>query len=377
MKGAVSYLNDLLALVFENTYLRLNPIESINSLYYINWQIYISPDEFMKTFVNVEKTVAKPREIEPRVWETLLQVARSVVPFSMKEIAWAKLARTTAELTLEFYRKYGKVNLLIIYAGFADYNEGKGFLVEEIRNAIYSAIIEDSTVDYEEISRNLHFTVIDRMKEPLKLAEEQIRYFFPRSTVDTIRHYDLVALKRLLVDWGRKGYYDIVVNTSLFGKHPFSTEFYKAVSLLTRVDGYFLSANGHHALWKSPFITRKLLERLPEANLELFDEFLYANFESIVPFEKMFHQPEERLQTELVIEYYVRLNEAFKNLSLEMGKKVLPPDPVFDSTITIGEKLQQLRESFFTNRMVPVVSPIFRGNKVNFIYATVSRRLKE
>ncbi len=367
----------MLALVFEDTYLKVNPIESINSLYYPNWRINISPAEFIKMFVDIEKQGAKPKNVEPEVWRTLLHVARSVVPFSMKEIAWSKLAKTTAELSLEFYRRYGRVNILVIYAGFADYNQGKGFLVEELKNAIYSAIVEDTSINYNDIDKNLHFTIVDRNRDSLKMAEEQIKQLFPSSTVDTIRHYDLVALKRLIIDRNRKSYYDIVINTSLFGKHPFSTEFYKAISFLTRTDGYFLSANGHHALWKHPFITRMLIERLTGANIEIFDDFLEANYESIPDEEDLFKTPEERMQTELVIEYYVRLNEAFRELSEKMGKKIVAPDPIFDSTITIEEKVQQLRESFFTNRMVPVVSPHFKGSKVNFIYATVSQKIKE
>ncbi len=376
-RRAISDLNSLLSVVFENTYLKVNPIESINSIYYPNWRINISPAEFTKMFVDIEKQGAKPRIVEPEVWQTLLHVARSVVPFSMKEIAWSKLAKTTAELSLEFYRKYGRVKLLVIYAGFADYNQGKGFLIEELKNAIYSAILEDTSVDYDDIDRNLHFTIVDKNKESLKMAKEQIKQLFPSSTVDTIRHYDLIALKRLIIDRNRKGFYDIVINTSLFGKHPFSTEFYKAISILTRTDGYFLSANGHHALWKHPFITRMLIERLEGASVEIFDDFLDANYDSPPDEEELFNTPEEKLQTELVIEYYVRLNEAFRGLSENKGEKIVAPDPIFDSTTTLEEKLKQLSQSFFTNRMVPVVSPHFRGTQVNFIYATISRKIKE
>jgi len=370
----------MMRLVFADTYLKLNPIESINSEYYPNWGIEITPDEFIRLFVDIEKQGTAPKEVSPEVWDTLLWVARSIVPFSMKEVAWAKLARSAAELVLNFYDKYGKVNILVVYAGFADYNHGKGFLIAELKNAIYTAILENAHSKFKEIASNLHFTIVDKMKEPLETARQQISSMFPDSTVEVIQHYDLVALKRLILDMNRKGFYHVVINTSLFGKHPFSSEFYKAISILTQKDGYFLSANGHHALWKHPFIFRELVKRVKGANLEIFDDFIMANYNqnpAEIDFESLFESNTEMLQTQLVIEYYTRLNDAFEKLSKEMGEKVIPPDGIFDATTTISTKVQQLSQSFFTNRVIPVVSPKFEGVIVDFIFAVESRKTKK
>ncbi len=379
-RKTIQDLNEMMELVFAGTHLKLNPIESINSVYYPNWGIEITPDEFIRLFVDIEKQGTAPKEVSPEVWQTLLKVARSIVPFSMKEVAWAKLARSAAELVLNFHDRHKKVNILVVYAGFADYNHGKGFLITELKNAIYTAILENAHSKFKEIASNLHFTIVDKMKEPLEAARQQIVSMFPDSNVETLQHYDLVALKRLIKDMDRKGYYHLVINTSLFGKHPFTSEFYKAISLLTQKDGYFLSANGHHALWKHPFIFRELVRRLHGANLEIFDDFIMANYDqnpSDIDFKSLFESDVEMLQTELVIEYYVRLNDAFERLSQEMGEKVVPPDGIFDATTTVSTKVQQLSQSFFTNRVVAVVSPKFKDTHVDFIFATESRKIKE
>ncbi len=379
-KKVIQDLNEMLNLVFEGTYLKLNPLETINSAYYSNWGIEISQDDFIKLFVEIEKKTNVHKDIKPEVWSTLLDVARSVVPFSMKEVAWSKLARSAAELTLRFYEKHGRVNILVIYAGFADYNHGKGFLIDELKNAIYTAILENAHSVFSEVASSLHFTVVDKSREALKVAERQITSTFPSSKVELINHFDLVALKRLIKDKGRMGYYHIVINTSLFGKHPFSSEFYRAISLLTRKDGYFISANGHHALWSHPFIFRELVKRLKGANLEVFDDFIMANYNTdpaTIDISSLFENHMERLQTELVIEYYVRLNDAFEKLSMKLGEKTTPPDTIFDSTTTLSVKIRQLSESFFRNRPVAVVTPKFRGINVDFIYAVESRKIKE
>ncbi len=370
----------MLGVVFDETYLKLNPLETINSAYYPNWGIEISQDDFIELFVEIEKQTNVPKEVEPEVWDTLLKVARSIVPFSMKEIAWSKLARTVAELTLGFYESHGRVNILVIYAGFADYNQGKGFLIDELKNAIYSAIMENASFEFSKIATGLHFTVVDKSREALEAAVRQISATFTGSEVELINHFDLVALKRLIKDKDRRGFYHIVINTSLFGKHPFSSEFYRAISLLTRKDGYFLSANGHHALWSHPFIFRELVRRVEGANLDIFDDFLMANYDvdpSSIDVSSLFENHMERLQTELVIEYYVRLNDAFGELSKKLGRKTTPPDSIFDSTTTLSVKIRQLSESFFKNRPVAVVSPKFRGINVDFIYAVESRKVKE
>ncbi len=379
-KKIIRDLNEMLNLVFEGTYLKLNPLETINSAYYPNWGIEISQEDFIKLFVEIEKQTNVPKEVSPEVWKTLLDVARSVVPFSMKEVAWSKLARSAAELTLKFYEKYGKVNILVVYAGFADYNHGKGFLIDELKNAIYTAILENPRSVFSDVASSLHFTVVDKSAEALETARKQITAMFPTSRVELINHFDLVALKRLIKDKGRTGFYHIVINTSLFGKHPFSSEFYKAISLLTGKDGYFISANGHHALWSHPFIFRELVRKLRGANMEIFDDFLMANYNvdpSNIDTSSLFENHIERLQTELVIEYYVRLNDAFEKLSRKMGVKTTPPDSIFDSTTTLSVKIRQLSESFFRNRPVAVVTPKFRGINVDFIYAVESRKIRD
>ncbi len=351
--------------VLKDTNLEAHPVEVIDTAFYSNWGLGNVNFDMVEFFARTEKLLATEKAPDKNSLRILVEAGRSVVPFSIKEKAWARLARDTMEHATEVLQEENHINALILYAGFAAYKEGEVNFVEELRNAFYSAMIERNINVEEQLSRSL-VTIIDRDERATEFAREQILQHFPGIQVETINSFDMLGLKKLLMDMGRESFYHLIVNTSLFGKHPFADQFYRSISLLLKPGHKFFSANSHHALWKSPYITLKLLEHLEGANVELFKKEILPHVP--VP-KKLFDTEEEKLQTEITITYYVRLNKAFKDYSRVVGKKVVSPNKLLDSTTTVRQKIEHMRNAFLTTRMTPLVRLNWNNKNVTFMYA--------
>ncbi len=363
-------VNEVLKEVLRNTYLEASPIETIDTAYYPMWGLDIQHIDLIHFFSKVEKKLASQTKPDPEVFKAMVEAGRKIVPFSIKETAWKRLAQDTAENAIEIVRNKGKLNMLILYAGFAHYKYGEVNFVEEIRNSLYSAFMEKD-LDPRDYFGNSFITILDIDRKAAEYAKEQLLQYFPGVQIEIIDAYDIVGLKRLLKDKGRMGFYHLVVNTSLFGKHPFSNQFYMAISMLLEPGHYFLSANSHHALWKSPYILVKLLERLEGADVELFTREILSKIE---PPEELFENDEEKLQTEIAIAYYESLNEKFRELSESRGVKIKAPNRILDSTTTASQKMKHMKKAFFSIRMVPLVKVNWKGKNVTFMYAMEGRR---
>ncbi len=358
-------INRVMRDVLKDTYLEAHPVEVIDTAFYSNWGLDDVNLDMADFFARTEKLLASEKSPDRNSLNLLIKTGRSVVPFSIKEKAWSRLARDTMEHATEVLQKENHINALVLYAGFAAYKEGEVNFVEELRNAFYSSMIEKN-IDVEKSLRKSLVTIIDRDERATRFAKEQILQYFPNIRVEVINTFDILGLKKLLMDMKRREFYHLVVNTSLFGKHPFANQFYQSISLLLKPGHKFFSANSHHALWKSPHITLKLLEHLEGANVELFKN-------EILPYvpapERLFDTDEEKLQTEIAITYYVRLNKAFREYSRLRGKKVIAPNKLLDSTTTSRQKIEHMRNAFFSTRMAPLVRLNWNNNNVTFMYA--------
>ncbi len=363
-------VNDVLKKVLRNTYLEANPIETIDTAYYPLWGLDIKHIDMLHFFSKVEKKLASLTRPDPEVFKTMVEAGRKIVPFSIKETAWRRLAQDTAENAIEILRNNGRLNMLILYAGFAHYKYGEVNFVEEIRNSLYSALMEKDLDPKNSLEGSL-ITILDIDSKATEYAKEQLLQYFPGVQVEVINTYDIVGLKRLLKDSGRMDFYHLVINTSLFGKHPFSNQFYKAISMLLVPGHYFLSANSHHALWKSPYTLVKLLEKLEGADVELFEREILSRVE---PPDELFENEEEKLQTDIAIAYYVSLNRSFQELSESRGTKIKAPNRLLDSTTTASQKMKHMKEAFFSIRMVPLVKVNWEGKNITFMYAMEGRR---
>jgi len=370
MSLAFEKVNEVLKEVLKNTYLEANPIETIDTAFYPMWGLDTNEIDMVQFFSKVEKQLASIPKPDAEVFKAVVEAGRAIVPFSIKETAWKRLAQDTAENAIDILRNKGKLNMLILYAGFAHYKQGEVNFVEELRNSFYSAFMEKD-FDPKEYLANSIITIIDLDKRATEYAKEQFLQYFPGVSIETINTYDIVGLKRLMKDMGRIGFYHLIVNTSLFGKHPFSNQFYKAISMLLEPGHYFLSANSHHALWKSPYIFIKLLERLEGADVDLFTREILSKVDAPT---ELFENEEERLQTEIAIAYYESLNNKFKEFSQEKGTKVTAPNRLLDSTTTASQKLKHMKTAFFSTRIVPLVKVTWKGKDVTFMYAMEGKR---
>ncbi len=358
-------INEVLGEVLKNTYLEANPIETIDVAFYPLWGLDAGEIDMVKFFSRVEKRLASMPKPDPEVMQQVVEAGRKVVPFSIKESAWRRLAQDTAENALEILREKGKINMLILYAGFAYYKQGTVNFVEELRNSFYSTFMEKD-FDPKEYLEHSIITIVDLDRKATEYARDQFLQYFPGVTIETINAYDIIGLKRLLKDMGRTGFYHLIINTSLFGKHPFSNQFYKAISMLLEPGHYFLSANSHHALWKSPYIFVKLLERIEGADVDLFTREILSKVEPPVD---LFENEEERLQTEIAITYYQSLNDQFREYSQEKGTKIKAPNRLLDSTTTASQKMKHMKSAFLSTRIVPLVKVNWKGKDVTFMYA--------
>ncbi len=363
-------VNAVLKEVLKATHLDANPIETIDTAFYPMWGLNTNDIDMIYFFSRVEKQLASIPKPDSEVFKAMVEAGRRIVPFSIKETAWKRLAQDTAENAIEILRNKGKLNMLIMYAGFAHYKFGEVNFVEEIRNSLYSVFMEEDFDPREYLADSI-ITILDIDSKATEYAKEQFIQYFPRVKIEPINAYDIVGLKRLLKDMGRVGFYHLIVNTSLFGKHPFSDQFYKAISMLLEPGHYFLSANSHHALWKSPYILLKLLEKLEGADVELFEREILSKIE---PPTELFENEEERLQTEIAIAYYVSLNDRFRELSKSRGVRIKAPNRILDSTTTASQKLKHMKTAFFSTRIVPLVKVNWKGKDVTFMYAMEGRR---
>ncbi len=363
-------VNDVLKRVLRDTYLEANPIETIDTAFYPMWGLDARNIDPIRFFSRIEGKLASLKRPDPEILEAMVEAGRKVIPFSLKETAWRRLAKDTAESGIEIVRKEGKINMLILYAGFAYYKLGKVNFVEEIRNSFYSVFMEND-LDPKKYFDNSLITILDIDSKATEYAKEQLLQYFPNINIETLNAYDIVGLKRLLKDMGRMEFYHLVVNTSLFGKHPFSNQFYRAISMLLKPGHFFLSANSHHALWKSPHIFIRLIERIQGADVELFRREILSQVE---PPEELFTNEEEELQTEIAIAYYENLNEKFREISENRGVKIKAPNRLLDSTTTISQKMKHMRSAFFSIRMIPLVKVHWKDKDITFMYAMEGQR---
>ena len=358
-------INRVMEEVLKNTYLRAHPIQAIDTAFYPNWGLDTSSINMPEFFAQIEKHLALQRKPDKHILRLLVETGRSIIPFSIKEKIWSRLARDTMEHAIEVIREEGHIRMLVLYAGFAFYKEGEVNFVEELRNAFYSAIIEKNLNIEEQLKRSL-ITIIDMDDKATEFAREQFLQHFPDVEVEVINSFDLLGMKKLLMDMGREGFYHVIVNTSLFGKHPFADQFYRAISMLLKKGHKFFSANSHHALWKSPYIMLQLLKHLEGADVELFEREIL----SYIPKpSRLFETEEEKLQTEIAITYYVRLNKAFREYSKMVGEKVIAPNRILDSTTTVRQKIEHMRNSFLMTRIAPLVKVNWNDKKVSFVYS--------